>query len=118
MTSYIQFSDEDGTEILVEVEQEEVNPPTGVVKAGLGQTIQKGLVRAKTNFDKAMEGVVKKNAQALMSAVQSLPTPPSEVELTFGIKATGEAGNFAIAKAGGEANYSIKMVWKSQSKDE
>jgi hypothetical protein len=61
--------------------------------------------------------LVRYNAQALIQAVQSLPTPPTEVEITFGIKATGEVGNVAVAKAGGESNYTIKLVWKSQSKD-
>jgi len=33
------------------------------------------------------------------------------VELSFGLKATGELGNIAIAKASGEANFTIRLLW-------
>jgi len=37
-----------------------------------------------------------------------------EVEVKFGLKATGEVGNnmFAIGKAGMEANYEVTLKWK------
>jgi NTP-dependent ternary system trypsin peptidase co-occuring protein len=37
---------------------------------------------------------------------------PEEVELTFGLKATGEAGNIAVAKVGGEATFEIRLLWR------
>jgi len=37
---------------------------------------------------------------------------PDEVEITFGLKASGELGSLVIAKAGVEANYSVKLTWK------
>ena len=40
---------------------------------------------------------------------------PSEVKVTFGLKATGEAGIFAITKLGGEANFSVKLGWKHKA---
>lgn len=117
MANYIQFSTEDKGEILIEVEEAELAPLPGVVKAGLGEKIQESLVKAQDKFDQAFERVIKINAQALTQAIQSLPNPPSEIELTFGIKATGEAGNLAIAKVSGDTNYSIKLTWKFLSTD-
>jgi hypothetical protein len=40
------------------------------------------------------------------------------MEISFGLKATGEAGNVAIGKAGSEANFTVKLVWKSISNSE
>ncbi len=112
--SYIQFLDEDGTTILIEVEAEEIKPSPGAVKAGLGNRVEKGLTNAKTTFEQAMESVVKKNAKALMNAIAHLPEKPSEVEFTFGLKACGAVGNIAIAKSEAGATFCIKLVWKAK----
>jgi hypothetical protein len=37
---------------------------------------------------------------------------PDEVEITFGLKASGELGSLVVAKAGVEASYSVKLTWK------
>jgi hypothetical protein len=37
------------------------------------------------------------------------------LEISFSLKATGELGNVAVGKAGGEANYNVKLVWKAPS---
>ena len=39
---------------------------------------------------------------------------PDEVEVTFGLKAAGEAGNFAVAKVGAEASYTVTLKWKRE----
>jgi hypothetical protein len=38
--------------------------------------------------------------------------------MTFGLKATGEVGNFAVAKACAEANYTVKLTWKREDQEE
>ena len=35
-----------------------------------------------------------------------------EVEVSFGLKASGELGSFMIAKVEAEANYSVTLKWK------
>ena len=44
----------------------------------------------------------------------ALPDGPSEIELTFGIKASAELNAFIVAKAQGEANYCVKLKWIRQ----
>jgi hypothetical protein len=39
------------------------------------------------------------------------PDGPDEIELTFGIKASAELGALIVAKAQGEANFSVKLKW-------
>ena len=114
MARYIEFPTDDGGTILVEVEGEEVTPPAGVEKAGLLSRRPTGSVaEAAASFDDAVEQAVRRNVRAVSKAVEHLPSSPSEVELVFGLKATGEVGNIAIAKVGGEANLSIKLTWKT-----
>jgi hypothetical protein len=38
--------------------------------------------------------------------------PPDEVKIEFGIKASAEIGAFVIAKAHGDASYSITATWR------
>jgi Trypsin-co-occurring domain 1 len=47
--------------------------------------------------------------------VSRLARAPTEVEVTFGLKATGEVGNIAIAKAGAEANIEVRLKWMRSS---
>jgi hypothetical protein len=121
MTRYIKFITSDGSPVLVEVEEDEVAPSEGVQKAGLLDKLRGAkdtVAQAQETLDGALERVVKANADALMESVRNLIESPDTVEATFGLKATGEAGNFAIAKIGGEINFSVKLNWKPISKNE
>lgn len=115
MTRYIQFTtgDRDGSTILVEVDQEEIAPSEGLEKIGIQERLQDTVVTAQATFSKTIKQAIQSNVQGFIDAVESLPNPPTEVEITFGLKATGEVGNIAVGKAGGEVNYTVKLSWKS-----
>lgn len=115
MEKYIQFTTVSGHTILVEADLDEVKTSQGVVKVGLKDKIKDAVGVAEETFDEAVKRIVHDNATALLHAVGELPERPDEIEISFGLKATGEIGNFAVAKAGGEASYSIKLVWTQKS---
>ncbi len=112
MTDYIQFSSSDGSTIFVEVEEGKLSSHTGLQQAGLRETVGKTIAMAQSAFEEALGQVIKHNAQAFIQSVSSLPVLPNEAELTFELNATGEVGNIAVAKAGGQANYVVKLIWK------
>ena len=119
MARYIKYQTADGGTVLVEVEGEAKTavPKGGVVRAGrgVGEAVQDTVEEVQTKFEDAME-VVRRNAATIISKVkEDLVDPPDEVEVTFGLKATGELGNFAVAKASAEANYTIRMTWKREA---
>jgi Trypsin-co-occurring domain 1 len=118
MANYIQYTTSDGSTVLVEVESEEVSPPDGMVKAGVADTVQKTVAQAQATFEGALDRVVRQNAQALIQSVRNLAEPPNEMEVTFGLKATGEVGNIAIARGGGEANFTIRLLWAPETEQE
>ncbi len=115
MGRYVEFNVSGGNPILVEVEESEVSRH-GVVKVGLKDKLQDAgsaaIAIAQTTFEKAIEQVLCPTAQSFIQAIRLMPEPPTEVEINFGLKATGEVGNVAICKAGGESNYTIKVSWK------
>ena len=103
MSQYLRYTLEDGSELLIEATGAE----GGVVRAGLGEKIE----AAKTSFDAALDSV---RVSALQIRKKLHDVQADEVEVKFGLKATGEFGNnmFAVGKAGVEANYEVTLKWK------
>jgi hypothetical protein len=82
-------------------------------KAGLG--IGNGFRFSVINVERSLSDVfvaLRANAKAFMDEVTALDVKPSEIEMSFGLKASGELGNFVVGKVTGDANYKVKMVWK------
>jgi hypothetical protein len=116
MSRYLQFATESGGPILVEVDGDEVASTLGVEKAGLrANAAQSAVASAESAFEEAVASTMARSVDALAQAVTMLAIAPAEVELSFGLKATGELGNMAIAKVGGEANFSVRLVWRPDS---
>ena len=113
MAHYMQFtaSHDVGGTILVEVHEDEVSPSEGMVKAGVQEVVKKTVARASSTLEEALKRVVRLNCEAFIQAVHSLSDLPDQVEINFGCTVTGEVGNIAIARGGGEANYTIKLDW-------
>ena len=99
MPQFIRYTLEDGSELLIEATGSE----GGVVRAGISEKIE----TAKTSLDAVRFYVLQ--IRRKLHDVQA-----DEVEVKFGLKATGEIGNnmFAVGKAGIEANYEVTLKWK------
>ena len=109
MSRYVQFTLPDGSTIVIESDERE----TGVRKAGAGEVAE----RARETFEQAAENA-RKAALVILDKVRSgLADKPDEVEITFGLKASGELGSLVVAKAGVEASYSVKLTWKKAEAD-
>jgi hypothetical protein len=111
MAQYIQLKTDDDETILIEIDEAKVLREGGLAKAGLKDITQDVVEAAQQTFETAIEVVLRKHMQIVRNVLQACPEMMEKVELTFGLKATGEAGILAIAKGSGETNYSIKLVW-------
>jgi hypothetical protein len=105
MSNYIEYKLEDGSTILVEVEER-----GGVVKAS-SKTGEP--VASKLNFKKAFASV-RSSIDEILAEFDDLHV--YEGEIKFGLKSIGEAGIFAIGKVGGEMNYEVTLKWKKPVK--
>jgi len=115
MTTYIQFESEDASDfpVIIEVDDDELEFDLGgTSKVGLKEVINSTIAVAHKPFTSAVKSAIKYNIQGLLEGIQALPDPPSEVEISFGLKATSELSNIAVGKIGGETNYAIKLVWR------
>lgn len=111
MGQYLKFKTQDGGEVLVEVVPARVSLEKGIVKAGLGKKVTTVVTEAKESFEAAME-VITSSTQALVQKLEQLAKSPDEVEINFGIKIAAEVGAAVIAKAGADAEFSVKLTWK------
>ena len=110
MKRLVEFPLEDGTTMLVEIDDPEQG---GLVKASLSEKIAK----AQQTLEKSLERV-QPAAQFVITQLKKLHDAPDEVQVSFGLKLSADAGA-VLASAGAEANYTITLKWvkeKEQSK--
>jgi hypothetical protein len=105
MATYIQYTLEDGSTLLVEVDED----TEAATKAA--DTYGNFIIKAEKQFKEALASV-KQSVKTLGEELSELA--PDDVEVTFGIKTTGEAGLFAVCKVGAEMNYEVKLHWSKQ----
>ncbi len=105
MKCLIEFPLEDGSSIVVEVEEAE--PEGGMVYAGTrpGAVAEK----ATQTFEAALEKV-KPAANTIIAKLRGLSDPPDEIEVEFGLKMNADTGAI-VASAGVEANYKVTLTW-------
>ncbi len=107
MKRLVEFSLEDGSTILVEVE---APGEAGFVPTARGEWNVPE--RARQTFEAAWEKV-RPAASAIVSKLRALHDPPDKVEVTFGLKMDAEAGA-VIASAGVEANFKVTLTWRRE----
>jgi hypothetical protein len=112
---YIEFPLEEGGSILIETPDQQEKVQSGFVKAGQGEAGRDVALQASRSFDASVENV-RKAAELLVNKLRAISSPPDEMTVSFGLKASGDLGNLAIGKVGGEANYAVTLKWKKEDK--
>ncbi len=108
MKHLVEFPLEDGTTMMVEVEESELE---GLERVSRGDIIE----RSQQTLEKSLEKD-RPAAQYIIEKLRSLHDAPDEVEVQFGINLSAETGA-VLAAAGISANYSIKLKWVKESAD-
>ncbi len=111
MTTFIEYQLEDGTTILVQAQEQRATGLTKVSRDKVGNVINS----VNQKFADAFAGV---KSSALIMRNQLEAVKADEVEVTFGLTATGEFGNFAIGQIGAEANYEVTLKWNNNGREE
>jgi len=103
MKRLVEFPLEDGTSMLVEIEEPEQG---GVVKASRSDGV---IDKAHQTLEKSLEKV-KPAAQVVIQKLRELHEAPDEIQVSFGLKLSAEAGA-VLASGGIEANYTVTLKW-------
>lgn len=106
MSRLVEFLLDDGSSMLVEVNDEHLS---GITKASRGNVIEK----AQQSFEKSISKV-KPAAQFILAQLRSLHDAPDEIVVAFGLKLNAEAGAI-IASSSLEANYTVTLKWSKEN---
>ncbi|MCU0569889.1 MAG: hypothetical protein MUF49_25360 [Oculatellaceae cyanobacterium Prado106] len=104
-----QFTLEDGTPFLVEVDNPQGSGIQRTAAINTGQMVY----QAKMTLEQALEQVKPVAATVLSRLKTGLTTPADEIEVTFGLKLNAEAGAI-ISSVGGEVTFEVKLKWNRE----
>lgn len=103
MKRLVEFPLENGTTMLVEIEEPDQG---GLVNASRADDV---IVKAQLTLEKSLEKV-KPAAQFVIQQLRKLHDAPDEIQVVFGLKLSADAGA-VLASAGAEANYTVTLKW-------
>jgi hypothetical protein len=99
---------ESGGSMLMEVELDDSEQEGMVPAARPGEMATK----AKQTFEEALEQI-KPGADVIVEKLRGMSSRPDEMEITFGLKMSANAGAF-IAASGIEANFTVLLRWNRE----
>lgn len=108
MKKLVEFPLEDGTSIIVEVDEKLTDDYSGM----RGDTNHQVVERAEKSLGAAIDQV-KNSADMIIKRMVNLSEKPDEIEIEFGLKLSTQVG-VVIASGSVEANYVVKLKWSSK----
>ena len=111
MKNLLQFSDSNGAEFYVEVEDSASEGIT--MRGGPGEESRSLVQNAGANFEKAISPL-KSISNTIISGLKELVHSPDEVNIELGLKFSAKAG-IIITSVDSEANLKIALKWKKNS---
>ena len=109
MKRFIEFPLEDGSTIVVEVNESEGERVTRRAARGTEEEPEK----APQTFEQALSKI-RPAIEKVIAMLRGLIQKPDEVEMEFGFSLSAEAG-VIIASASTQANYRVTLRWKEEA---
>ena len=107
--AYVKFELEDGTAVYIE-SADSPKGSSGLIPGMRGDASD----QAALSFEKSVTAVRKMAATMITSMREGFVEQPEEVQINFGLKASGELGSLVVARGGMEANYNVMLRWRSE----
>lgn len=108
MKRLVKFTLEDGSTVLIEAEEAEIE---GEAIRGSRSSTSREIVNITNQTFEESLGIVKPVANTVLNRLKDLSKQPEEVRVSFGISMDLKAGMFIAAGAG--ANFNVTLTWKS-----
>ncbi len=112
MVNYVKFELTDGT--LVYMETNESNKGG----SGLIPTHEAALDTSAHSFEQAIDGVRKMAAVMIDSFHNGIEEPPSEVSISFGLRASAEVGALTVGRGVGQDNINVSLRWYKKDEED
>src|SRR6266705_1708180 len=109
MKHFVEFKMEDGSAIIVEVDEPETGGTTRASRRP-GEIAEE----AKETFEQALSKI-RPATEKVIHMLRELALKPDEIEMEFGFNMSAAAG-VVIASASTGANYKVTLRWKDEEK--
>ena len=107
MKHFVEFKMEDGSTIIVEVDEPETGGTTRASRHP-GEIAEE----AKETFEQALSKI-RPATEKVITTLRGLAHKPDEIEMEFGFSLNAAAG-IVIASASTQANYKVTLRWKQE----
>lgn len=109
MKRLVEFPLQEGGSIFVQVDEPDTG---GTVRAARGDIVEK----AKGTFEEALSKVLPA-INSVVVQLQGMESRPDEIEVTFGINLSIQAGPIAFISAGSETNFGVTVHWTGKAEE-
>ncbi|MCB0194889.1 MAG: hypothetical protein KDJ65_23265 [Anaerolineae bacterium] len=108
MSVYIEYEMKDGEFVLIEGDEQKLSGVTKASRDKEGNIVKK----SRQPFPYAFKGL-QASIEAISEQIRRMDPNrmPDDIEVSFGLKTVGEAGDLVIGKADTGANYLVKLKW-------
>ena len=100
MADFVRYELEDGSEVFFETAEAPLVSPRG----GSADVVDAGKLGDRLHPIAVAAGEVSQSLRERLA--------PGEIELSFGVKISGEVSWWFFAKANGEASINVKLIWR------
>lgn len=111
MSKYLEFPLQSGGSILIETSDDRKTGASGFVRSA---DRSDAADKATQSFDASIQNL-KSSADLIVQQLQSLSTPPDEMELFFNLKAVGELGTLVVGRTNSDANFNVTLKWHRET---
>jgi hypothetical protein len=108
----MKFKLEDGTTVYIE-SADSPRGSSGLLPGGKGEHGDHQAV----SFDHSITAVRKMAAALINNLRKDQAQEPDEIQINFGLKASGEVDGLVVARGSMEANFNVMLRWRSDEDD-
>lgn len=105
------FNLEDGTAFLVEVDKPKVAASS--IERVAAVNTERMVYEASQTLESAIDSITPVASTVIHRFINGMTTPANEIEVSFGLKLTAEAGAI-LGSVGGDVTFNIKLKWSKE----
>lgn len=110
----LKFELEDGTTVFVEATEPHKNSPGFIPSSHSGED---DADKPAISFETQIDNLRKMSAVMMKKFREGFSEQPSDIDISFGLKASIETNSFIISRTGAEANFSVALHWRERDKE-
>lgn len=110
----LKFELEDGTTIFIEATEPHKNSP-GFIPSS--RSDEDAADRPAISFETQIDNLRKMSAVMMKKFREGFSEEPSDIDITFGLKASMETNGFIVSRSGAESSFSVSLHWRERDKE-